>query len=65
MVAARKDEMLFIASEEAAVQEVCADPQAIWHPEGGVPVIGRLREPGIRVSDEEAGAGVPATEVQR
>lgn len=43
MVAARKDVMLYVASEEAAVREVCREPDTIWHAEGGVPIIGRLR----------------------
>jgi len=43
MVAARKDDLLYIASEEAAVREVCPDPETIWHPRGGEPVIGQLR----------------------
>ena len=44
MVAARKDDMLYVASEEAAVREVCADPQTLWHAEGGEPIIGRLNK---------------------
>ncbi len=43
MVAARKDDWLYIASEEAAIREVCADPRTVWHPDGGEPVIGTLR----------------------
>jgi len=43
MVAARKDDMLYIASEEAAIRTVCSDPETLWHAEGGVPIVGRLR----------------------
>ncbi len=43
MVAARKGDWLYIASEEAAIREVCSDPQTVWHPDGGEPVIGTLR----------------------
>ena len=43
MVAARKAQWLYIASEEAAIREVCADPETVWHPDGGEPVIGTLR----------------------
>lgn len=43
MVAARRDDWLYIASEEAAIREVCPDPQTVWHPDGGEPVIGTLR----------------------
>jgi glutamate synthase domain-containing protein 1 len=49
MTAARKGEMLYIASEEAAIRAVCGDPDDLWHAEGGVPIIGRLkrREVGV------------------
>ena len=43
MVAARKGDMLFVASEEAAVREVCPDPERLWRPRGGEPVVGELR----------------------
>lgn len=43
MVAARADDMVYIASEEAAIREVCPSPAKLWHAEGGVPVIGKLR----------------------
>ncbi len=46
MTAARKGDMLYIASEEAAIREVCPDPEKVWQPEGGVPVAGWLEEPG-------------------
>ena len=38
-----KEDWLYIASEEAAIREVCADPRTVWHPDGGEPVIGTLR----------------------
>lgn len=44
MVAARHKDMLFIASEEAAIRVVCREPDSIWHAEGGVPVVGTLRK---------------------
>jgi glutamate synthase domain-containing protein 1 len=44
MVAARKDDMLFVASEEAAVRELCPAPDQLWHAEGGVPIVGELKE---------------------
>lgn len=43
MVAARKDSTLYVSSEEAAIRLICPAPDKIWHPEGGEPVIGRLR----------------------
>jgi glutamate synthase domain-containing protein 1 len=44
MVAARKGDLLFIASEEAAVRVVCRDPDRLWHARGGVPIMGRTKE---------------------
>ena len=43
MVAARKDDLLYISSEESAIRKVCPLPDILWHPEGGVPVIGRIK----------------------
>jgi glutamate synthase domain-containing protein 1 len=42
MVAARNGQWLYIASEEAAIREVCADPKSLWRPEGGEAVVGEL-----------------------
>lgn len=44
MAVARKDDMLYVASEEAAIRAVCASPDKVWHAEGGVPVVGRLED---------------------
>jgi glutamate synthase domain-containing protein 1 len=43
MTAARKGDRLYVASEEAAILEVCPDPDTVWQAEGGVPIIGRLK----------------------
>ena len=54
MVAARKDDLLYLASEEAAIREVCRDPDVLWHAEGGVPIVGRLKghdSPSMEVTD--------------
>jgi len=42
MVAARKDDFLYLASEEAAVRVLCPHPDLVWSPRAGEPVIGRL-----------------------
>jgi glutamate synthase domain-containing protein 1 len=42
MVAAEKDDMLYIASEEAAIHVMCETPDRIWTPQAGHPVIGTL-----------------------
>ena len=44
LVAARKGECLFISSEEAPIRKVCPSPDRIWQPDGGEPVIGRIKE---------------------
>ena len=44
MVAARKNDFLYIASEEAAIRVICDSPDKIWRAEGGVPIIGRLKK---------------------
>ncbi len=46
MVAARTGETLYLASEEAAIREVCPAPEKIWPAEGGVPIVGRLKSAG-------------------
>jgi len=42
MVAATKGDFVFIASEEAAIRTVCPNPEKIWAPMGGEPVIALL-----------------------
>ncbi|MFZ7102199.1 MAG: class II glutamine amidotransferase [Peptococcaceae bacterium] len=42
LVAAEKGDNLYIASEESAVTEICKNPEKIWAPRGGEPVIGLL-----------------------
>ena len=44
MTAARKGDCLYLASEEAAIREMCSDPEKVWRPGAGEPVIGVLRE---------------------
>jgi len=52
MAAARKDDRLYIASEEAAIRVVCPDPDEFWHAEGALPIVGELKE--ARVAQEVA-----------
>jgi glutamate synthase domain-containing protein 1 len=42
LVAARKDSWLYISSEEAGIRAMCAEPDLVWTPRAGQPVIGRL-----------------------
>ena len=39
LVAAKKGEFTFVSSEESAIRKVCKDPDFIWSPKGGEPVI--------------------------
>ncbi len=41
-VCALGGERLYISSEEAAIRTVCPDPDVVWHPDGGEPVVGQL-----------------------
>jgi glutamate synthase domain-containing protein 1 len=51
MAAARKDDRLYISSEEVGIRTVCEDPDEVWHAEGGVPVAGRLKKTQARGAD--------------
>lgn len=42
MVAAEKDDMLYVASEECAIRAICPEVDKIWSPRGGEPVIATL-----------------------
>jgi glutamate synthase domain-containing protein 1 len=43
MVAARRGDLLYMASEEAAILEVEYSPEKVWHAGGGAPIVGSLR----------------------
>lgn len=42
LVAAEKEDYLYVASEEAAIRAVTKEPGRIWSPKGGEPVLGLL-----------------------
>ena len=44
MVVGEKDDLTFIASEEAAIRAMEPDAENIWSPAGGEPVIIRVKE---------------------
>ncbi|MFZ5626608.1 MAG: class II glutamine amidotransferase [Bacillota bacterium] len=48
MVAAEKDDLFFLASEESAIREICPAPDRVWAPRGGEPVLVELEE-GVEV----------------
>ncbi len=39
LVAATKDDMVYMASEESAIREICSSPDKVWTPRAGEPVI--------------------------
>ena len=44
LVAATKGDFLYVASEESAIREICPDPEKVWAPRGGEPVIGLVEK---------------------
>ena len=42
MVAAEKDDVTYVASEECAIRSICPEPTRTWSPAGGEPVIVEL-----------------------
>lgn len=44
MVAAEKDDMFYVASEECAIRVMEQNPDRIWSPKGGEPIIVRLNK---------------------
>ncbi|PLV59128.1 glutamine amidotransferase family protein [Thermotoga sp. KOL6] len=43
LVAATKNDFLYIASEESAIRIICPNPDEVWTPKAGEPVIGTLK----------------------
>ncbi len=43
LIAAYKDDLLYVSSEESAIRQVCPRPDRVWAPNAGQPVIGELR----------------------
>ena len=46
MVAAEKDDVVYMASEECAIRAICPDVDRIWSPKGGEPIIVTLNNYG-------------------
>ena len=44
MVAAEKDDLVIVSSEESAIRAICPNPDRVWAPRGGEPVIARLEK---------------------
>jgi len=43
LIAARKGSVLAVASEESAIRQIIKDPDAVWAPKAGEPVIARIK----------------------
>ncbi len=58
LVAAKKGMFTFVSSEESAIRKVCHDPDIVWNPKGGEPVIVYIKgkepnlKPSVKVSPE-------------
>ena len=44
LVAATKGDLVFMASEESSIREICRDPDRVWAPRAGQPVIVELED---------------------
>ncbi|HIE31385.1 MAG TPA: hypothetical protein EYP67_03270 [Methanosarcinales archaeon] len=44
MTCAKKDDMLYMASEESGIREIAPDLDLVWSPRAGTPVVGVLEE---------------------
>lgn len=47
LVAASKGDLYFMGSEEAAIRTICPDPEKVWAPKAGEPVIVEMEEGAI------------------
>jgi glutamate synthase domain-containing protein 1 len=44
LICAEKGDFVYMASEEAAIREICTAPDRVWAPRGGEPVIAKLNK---------------------
>jgi len=44
LVVGRKDDVLYMSSEECGIREICPDADTVWAPKAGEPVVGVLKE---------------------
>ncbi len=42
LVAAGNDDFVYVASEESAIRKICPEPEKVWIPEAGEPVISQI-----------------------
>jgi glutamate synthase domain-containing protein 1 len=44
LVAATNGDLVYMASEESAIRAICPDPERVWAPKAGEPVIATMKE---------------------
>ena len=44
LIVAEKDELVYMASEDCSIRSVCPDPDKLWAPKAGEPVIVEVEE---------------------
>ena len=44
LIAAEKDDLTFVSSEEAAIRKICPELDKVWMPDAGMPVIARVEK---------------------
>lgn len=52
MVVGEKEDMVYMASEECAIRMMEPDPERIWYPRGGEPVVVKLSDRQAEGEDE-------------
>lgn len=55
LVAAEDGDRIYVASEEAAIRTICPEPQKVWRPEAGEPVIARYYDSPSSEADRAEG----------
>lgn len=54
LTAAEHGDFLYVASEESAIREICPQPDRVWMPRGGEPVIGLLDKSVAQEQNDES-----------
>ncbi|MFB3926617.1 MAG: glutamine amidotransferase family protein [Syntrophales bacterium] len=49
LVAATRGDTVYMASEESAIREICPDPERVWAPKAGDPVIAKLNPAAVEM----------------
>lgn len=60
LTAAEHGDFLYVASEESAIREICPQPDRVWSPRGGEPVIGMLDEAAMQIDEQDSTMDVMA-----